>query len=224
MATKVAAKKAASSSAAKALTPLEKARLARANGTAAAPKKNPLPQFKAPADFAPHFLEVTVRTEADGLLGTQSEGIRYIGRYNPDAEDKKKRDLASYDWRTLMAVVARLQGLTFKPTNDRKFPKSYKERAEGVKGSMRLPADTTFKIVMRINKRKADGTLAVSVKTVYQDVKLKDSGRVKSVELTKLDPVAKAFKRAGRLLPAAFVNVQAPPALRRRRTTDADEE
>jgi hypothetical protein len=210
------------------LTPIQKAQLARkanaASGTVAAKKPSPIPLFKAPADFSPHFLEVMVRTEADGLLATQIEGTRYIGRYNPDAEDKKKRDLSSYDWRTLMGVQARLSALTYKPTNDKKFPASYKERAAGLKGSMRLPANVSFKILLRANKRKADDTLAIRVVNVWQEVKLKDSGRVKSVELTKLDPVARTFRRAGRFLPAAFTNVQAPPALRRSRKTDVEDD
>ncbi|EMI5828597.1 MULTISPECIES: hypothetical protein [Bacteria] len=187
------------------------------------PARVPLPTFTAPADFAPHFLEVVVTTEEDGLLASQIEATRYIGRYNPEAEDKKKRNLAAYDMRTLLAIQARLAAVTFKPTNDKKFPAKAADRAEGVKGSMRLPANKTFKLVLRANKKKDTGALAVRVVSVSQDVKLK-SGVVKSVELTKLDPVARMFKRAARFLPAAFQNVQAPPKLRRGRAASSDDE
>ncbi|WP_391857137.1 hypothetical protein, partial [Vibrio cidicii] len=87
---------------------------------------------------------------------------------------------------------------------------------------MRLPANKTFKLVLRANKKKDTGALAVRVVSVSQDVKLK-SGVVKSVELTKLDPVARMFKRAARFLPAAFQNVQAPPKLRRGRAASSDD-
>jgi hypothetical protein len=209
------------------LTPIQKAQLARAankasgkTGTATA-KRNPLPQFKAPADFKPHFLEVTVRTEADGLLATSIRAIRFQGRYDPEAEDKKKSDMSAYDMTTMIGIQARLAGLTFKPTNDRKYPVEIKNRS-AVKGSMRLPASTTFKLLLRINRRKADETLSVAIKTVWQGVKNK-AGRVQGAELEKTDPICRMFRRAARFLPAAFKNVQAPPARRRKKAEDADE-
>lgn len=203
------------------LTPLQKAQLARKNGTAKPKTKKPLPQFKAPADFKPHFVEVRVRTEADGLLGTQIAATRYIGKYNPEAEDKKKRDMAAYDMVTMIGIQARFAGLTFKPTNDKKFPSVIKGR-EAVKGAMRLPANTTFKIVLRVNRRMADQTLSVIVKQVHQ-LQKNDAGRVISKELLREDPVSRMFRRSARYLPAAFKNVQAPPALRRKKDSDVDE-
>jgi len=200
------------------LTPLQKAQLARKNGTAKPSTKKPLPQFKAPADFKPHFVEVLFRTEADGLLGNAIKCTRYIGRYDPNAEDKKKRDMANYDWKTMIGIQARFAGVTFKPTNDKKYPVNVKERA-GLKGSMRLPASTTFKVLLRANRRKADQTLSVIVKGVWQLGK-NDSGRVITKELVKEDPVYRMIRRVARLMPAAFKDVQAPPLLRRRKADD----
>lgn len=187
------------------------------------PARKPLPTFKAPADFKPHFVEVTVRTEADGLLGTDIKCVRYIGRYDPTVEDKKKRDMASYDMQTMIGIQARLAGLTFKPNNEKKFPALIKGRTE-VKGSMRLPASTVFIVLIRVNKRKADDTLATPIKTVFQKVKNKETGRVKTVELDKKDPIARMIKRAARFMPAAFKNVQAAPLLRRRKAAEEDAE
>ncbi|QBX06588.1 hypothetical protein H1O16_gp175 [Burkholderia phage BcepSaruman] len=187
------------------------------------PARTPLPTFPVPADFTPHYVEVVVKTEADGLLGSEIVATRYIGRYNPDAEAKKKRNMASYDMPTVIGIQSRLSAVTFKPTNDKKFPGKASERAEGIKGSMRLPADKTFKVVIRAAKKSADGTITARVAQVFQEVTMK-SGLVKSVELTKFDPVTRMFKRASRFLPAAFKNVQAPPKLRRGRAVDTDDE
>jgi hypothetical protein len=197
------------------LTPLQKAQLARKNGTAKPSTKKPLPLFKAPADFKPHFVEVVFRTEADGLLGNAIKCVRYVGRYDPNAEDKKKRDMAVYDWKTMIGVQARFAGVTFKPTNDKKYPVSIDKRA-GLKGSMRLPASTSFKVLLRVNRRKADESLSVIVKNVWQAVK-NDAGRVTSKELVKDDPVYRMIRRVARLMPAAFKDVQQPPLLREMR-------
>lgn len=209
------------------MTKVEKMQAARkaaaAGGAKKAPARKPLPQFKAPADFASHFLEVRVRTEADGLLGTAISCIRYKGRYDPNAEDKKKADMAAYDMVTMIGVQARFGGLTFKPTNDKKYPVLPKARVD-LKGSHRLPANTAFKILLRVNRRKTDQTLSVLVKQIWQGVKNEKTGRVTGVELDKADPVARMFKRAARYLPAAFKNVQAPPARRRKSATATDEE
>lgn len=212
------------------LTPIQKAQLARAankkSGTTAktpgSNKRPALPTFQAPADFKPHFVEVTVRTEADGLLGTDIRCIRYVGRYDPTVEDKKKRDMSAYDMKTIVGIQARLAGLCFKPNNEKKYPAVIKGRTE-VKGSMRLPANTVFVIVIRANRKRTDGTLSTPIRIVQQKVKNKETGRVKVIDLDKKDPVARMIKRASRFLPAAFKNVQQPPALRRKKLADEEE-
>ena len=210
------------------MTPLEKARLARAANKAnpksakakSASKSNPT--FEAPADFTSHFLEVSVRTEKDGLLASQIKATRYQGRYDPNAEDKKKADLGSYDMQTLIGIQARFSAVTFKTTNDKKYPTEVKGRTE-VKGAMRLPANTSFKILLRVNRKAADGTLSVLIKNIQQGVK-NAKGRVVALDLDKKDPVYRAFRKVSRFMPAAFKNVLQPPKRTRGKKVEADEE
>jgi hypothetical protein len=178
------------------LTPLEKARLARASGKgkAKSKKKNALPIFKAPEDFKPHFLEVLIKTDKDGLLSNAIKATRYQGRYDPQADDKKKADLGSYDPATLLGILSRLSMTTF-VTNVTK----------------RLPANKTYKILMRVNKKSADDSISVAIKTISVAEKSKKTGRVKAVEMDKKDPEYRKIRKASRILPAAFKNVLMPP-------------
>lgn len=177
------------------MSPLEKARLAKTSGKKSPKKaKAKIPQWKAPADFKPHFLEVLVKTEKDGLLGSSIRAIRYTGRYDPQAPDKKKADLGSYDPATLQGLLGRLSATTY-------FTNAAK----------RLPADTTFRLLLRINRKSADGTLSVAFKQIWMAVKNKTSGRTKAEELEKSDPKYRAFRKSNRILPAAFKNVLMPP-------------
>jgi hypothetical protein len=197
------------------MTPLEKARLARANGGGAAkkpgarPARKPLPTFQAPADFKPHFVEVRVRTEKDGLLASTIKCTRFQGRYDPDADDKKKEDILSYDPATVIGIQARLAAVTYKTNAERKYPTLVKGRTE-VKGAMRLPANTGFLIVLRVNRKAADGSLSVLIKGIQQHVKIEGKAP-RLVDLDKKDPVYRAFRKVSRILPAAFKNVLMPP-------------
>jgi len=211
------------------MTPLEKARAARAAGgpakkkAGAKPARKPLPTYDAPADFKSHFLEVSVRTEKDGLLASAIKATRYQGRFDPNAEDKKKADLGSYDMPTIVGIQARLAAVTFKPTNDKKYPAELKGRS-AVKGAMRLPASTAFKILLRVNRKAADGTISVIVKNIQQGVKSAKTGRMTAVDLEKTDPVYRAFRKASRLLPAAFKNVLMPPKRTRGKKVEESDE
>jgi hypothetical protein len=183
----------------KAMTPLEKARAARAAGGAPKagakrPARKPLPIFKAPADFKPFFLEVLVKTEKDGLLSNAIKATRYIGRYDPEAPDKKKFDLASYDLPTLQGVLSRLSMTTW-ATNVAK----------------RLPANTTFKIILRVNRRSKDQSLSVLFKAISMAVKNEKTGRIQAKALDKKDPKYRMFRKASRILPAAFKGCLMPP-------------
>lgn len=208
------------------MTPLEKARAARAAGTPAkkkaGPARKPLPTFEAPADFKSHFLEVSLRTEKDGLLATQIKGTRYQGRFDPNAEDKKKADLGSYDSNTLIGIQARFAAVTFKATNDKKYPAEVKGRTE-VKGAMRLPANTSFKVLLRVNRKAADGSISVLIKNIQQGVK-NAKGRMTALDLDKKDPVYRAFRKASRILPAAFKSVLMPPKRTRGTRVEVDDE
>lgn len=179
----------------KELSPLEKARLARASGKGKkASKKKPIPQWKAPVDFKPHFLEVLVKTDKDGLLANAIKATRYQGRYDPQADDKKKFDLGSYDQPTLMGILARMSMTTY-VTNVVK----------------RLPALTTFKILLRITKKAKDGSLNAAFKSISVGKKSEKTGRVKAVELDKKDPQYRLFRKCSRILPGAFKDVLMPP-------------
>jgi hypothetical protein len=232
---------AATKKSSKNLSPLEKARLARAKGGAKAKparKRNALPTFEAPADFKPHFLEVAVRTDKDGLLGSTIKGTRYQGRYDPEAEDKKKFDLGSYDVPTLIGIQARLAAVTFRTNPTKVWNADIAERNATMKvktatgetrdklkasGAHRLPANTAFRLLFRIGRKSADNTLTVALKHVEQGVKIK--GVMKAKQLDKKDPIYRAFGRARRILPAAFKNVQMPPKRTRgaNKKVDAEE-
>lgn len=236
---KTSSKTAAPAPVAKKGFPAKKAGAGVARKTAR-PAKKPLPTWQAPADFKPHFLEIGVRTDKDGLLGSAIKATRYQGRYDPDAEDKKKFDVGGYDMATLVGVQARLAGVTFRANADRKYPSGIKERnavetfktAEGEKkqrlvfrAAHRLPANTTFRILLRINKKSADGTISIVFKHVEQLVKSVKSGNLSPVLLDKKDPVYRAFRKANRILPAAFKNVLMPPKRTRgARVVEAEEE
>ncbi len=198
---------------------------ARKPGSAPARKRKPLPQFKAPADFKPHFLLVTVKTEADGLFGAQLDAVRYQGRFDRAADDRKKATMSEYDSQTLIGLAARLGGVTYKATNDKKYDALPKSR-DGVKGAHRLPAKTTFQILMRVGRRTADNTLTVTVKQIWQGVVIVKEGakKAKLVELLKTDPAYRMIRKSSRFLPAAFANVQMPPKPTRRRRGEEEED
>lgn len=178
------------------MTPLEKARLARANGGTAKkkPVRKPIPMWKAPADFKPFFLEVLVRTEKDGLLSNAIRATRYVGRYDPEAPDKKKIDLGGYDQATLQGILSRLSMTTYTSN-----------------ATKRLPANTTFKILLRANRKAKDGMLSILFKTISTGVKSAKTGRVRPVLLDKKDPQYRMFRKCSRILPAAFKDCLMPP-------------
>ena len=195
-------------------------------GKKAKSKRKALPTWKAPEDFKPFFLEVLLRTDKDGLFGTDIKATHYKGRYDPNAEDKKKTDLQSYDALTLGGILGRFSGVTFKSNNERKFPEDVKERnvMEPVKNektgetkkklkhrkAARLPANTVFKVLLRVGKKSADGTLTTGIKFIQQAVK-NGKGRIVGQELEKTDPAYRLIRKAKNFLPAAFKNVQQPP-------------
>jgi hypothetical protein len=181
----------------KELTPLEKARIARAEGkgkTKAKSKKNALPIFKAPEDFKPHFMTVLMRVEKDGLLSSSVKATRYQGRYDPEADDKKKFDVMSYDPKTVLGVLSRFSMVTY-ATNAAK----------------RLPAGAVYQVLLRVNRKSADNSLSVLFKGLEVAQKSAKTGRTKMVEIDKKDPVYRKFRKAARLLPSAFKEVLMPP-------------
>lgn len=213
MAKKEVKKSSKKSSDKKELTPLEKARLAKKGGKSKdgkKKKKNALPIFKAPEEFKPHFVTVLMKTEKDGLLSSSIRMTRYQGRYDPEADEKKKFDVMTYDPKTVLGVLSRFSMTTF-ATNAAK----------------RLPANTVFQALLRVNKKSADGSISVGFKGLTQLVKSEKTGRTKMVEIDKKDPTYRKFRKASRILPAAFKEVLMPPKRTRganKKKDDGDDE
>ncbi len=222
--------------------PAKKTGTARAAGGAKKPGLRPGQfVFQAPADFKPHFLEVLVRTEKDGLLSHQIKATRYVGKYNPQAEDKKKFDLGAYDSKTLIGIMARLSAKTFKTNGQKIMPQGIKERNVTTKvrnaagesrdkftfgSGYRLPANSTFSILLRVGASKVKGNiLTVGLKHVEQSVKIEKSGVKKVVRrvLDKKDPAYRMIAGAKRFLPAAFQEVLLPPKRTRGANKPKDE-
>ncbi len=197
----------------KELTPLEKARAARAAGKkGAAPKKrSKLPVFKAPEGFKPHFIELTMKTEKDGLLGGKIRAIRIKGQYNLDVlkdksqEGRKYWDVQSFNPEVFAGLVARFGAKMF-VTN----------------AARRLPANTTYKLLIRVGKKSADDSLSATIRWVKKLAEVR--GKKKFVELENKDPEARRIKGAKRFLPAAFTATIEPPVVRGRRKAAKDEE
>lgn len=186
---------------------------AKGKGKAKA-KKNPLPTWKAPADFTSSFpVEVTFKTEKDGMPGSRIKAVRYKGRYDPKADDNKKFNFAEYDPDTLRAIAVRLALTQFHATG--------KPSSKGVPS--RLAPSSTYRIILRVGKKKADNTLTARITTVLQAQE--KGAKVKLVELDKKDPDVRRIKKAQRYLAAAFAAVKPLPSRpKRSKHKDADED
>lgn len=161
--------------------------------------------FKAPEDMKPCFLELTLRTQEDGLLGPTFKAIRVKGNWtNPDA---KRFDMMEYDAPTVAALMARLGARTF-ATNAAK----------------RLPAKTAYRLVIRAGKRAADDSLMAGIKSIAVQAKSAKTGKSVWKELTdKTDPVRRKIRSAAKFLPGAFTSMQLPPSGKRSKK-EADED
>ena len=187
----------------KQLSPLEKARLAKAKNKGKPARKATYPTWKAPVDFKSHVLEILVKTDKDGLLAPVIRLTRYRGQFDPNADPRKKWVVNEYDMPTCMGVLSRLSMVTFVNSM-----------------AKRLPANTKFRIVIRVGMSKARGNvLTCSFKQIDQ-IDRKPNGKAKITPLDKKDPIYRKFRKAGRLLPAAFVNVLMPPKRTRQKKAE----
>lgn len=173
----------------------------KASAKKAASARPPKPEWQAPADFKPAFFQFVFTTDDQGLMDPASlSGERIRGRWdNPDA---KRYDLSTYDQSTLIGFAARMSAAIW-----------------GTNPARRIPGNTTYTVVLRVNKRSATGALAVRVIGVQHKVEGK---KAKWFE-DKADPTFRKFRRAARWLPAAFTDVQLPPS-RRSKKEKTDEE
>lgn len=182
------------------------------------PARKPLPAIAAPEGMRPQFVLAQIRTGKDGLFGP-SKFVRYIGRFDFGADDKKKRDLATYDPQTATQIYGRLSATTFKATTNTMNPDP-KVRT-GVKGAMRLPPNTTFLVLIRATVKRADQTVAARIAKVFQVCKNK-AGKAVPRELEKVDPAYRLIRRASRIMPPAFATVMEPPKLGRRKVVEEE--
>lgn len=149
---------------------------------------------------------VLVKTDKDGLLSNAIRATRYQGRYDPDAPEKKKFDLASYDQPTVQGILGRLSGATYVTNVDK-----------------RLPKNRVFSLQLRVIKKAKDNSLAVSFKSISYKEKNK-KGRVVDIELDKKDPLYRKIRKASRTLPGAFKDTINPPKRVRGKVVDKDDE
>lgn len=177
----------------KKLSPLEKARLAKASGKKgdgkkAKAKKPGLPVFKAPAEFKPFFMKVSVKIAKDGLFADM-KAVRVKG--SPTNESAKTVDMADWDPATLRRLMARYAGPLYV-----------------VNQAKRLPANSTINFLMRVGAKKDTGALTVSMK----EFRIKVEGKEKFKELDKKDPIYRRARKPARILPGAFTAVKPFPS------------
>lgn len=169
-----------------------------------AARKRPAPiLFKAPADFKPAFFEIAFESLRDGLIrGGSIKVVRVRGRW--DNADAKRYDLADYDQATLLGVASRLGGMAMAPNVTK-----------------RLPPKSKYGIIVRVNRRSADGALVTPLKGIKQLVVSGEKAKWKWMT-DKTDVTYRKIRKLARALPGAFVEVQLPPSGRRSKK-DAEE-
>lgn len=175
------------------------ARKAPARSAAARPAK---PTWDAPADFKPAFFDFRFSLDSQALIIPAScQGMRVKGRWdNPEA---KTYDLREYDMNTLIGFFARLSAAIWAPNVLR-----------------RVTPETSYRMIVRCNRRAADGTLAVRIVGLAH----KSEGKKAKWFEDKSNPDFRKFRRAARWLPAAFTDVQLPPSRRKAKAEETTEE
>lgn len=218
--TKATTKATADKKSGKAIDALAKARAARAadKGKAkktAAKQKTKTYTWKAPETLTTGFpLEVTFKTEKDGMPGAAWRVLRFKGRYNPDADPRNIFNMAETDPKTMLALACRMSQTLFHPTG--------RLNSKGI--SPRLEPNTVYRVLMRVGRRKSDDVITVTMQQVYKSKTLK-SGKTKMVELDKKDPDVRKIKKCKRHLPPVFRTLEAlPDRKKRRRKSEEDED
>jgi len=185
---------------------------AKKAGGAPAAKRAPQPKllFKAPVDFKPAFFEVEFRVGKDGLIHPSKFDVQRV-RGKWDNAENPRYNLADYDVVTYAMIAARLSSVTW---------------AANV--AKRLPALSSFGLVLRVAKRANDGSLATRIVATRQLVKVGEKSKWVWFDMAK--PAHKAdlnwrkLKKAARFLPSAFVNVQLPPSKRPKKAAEESED
>ncbi len=192
MATKKAVKSVAkkASSDTKELTPLEKARIARASGKGKKKKagKKAGHTFKAPEEVKSFFLNLQVKIDKDGIVGDM-KATRIKG--SPTNENAKKVDLGLHDPDTLRRLTARYCGKAFIGNE-----------------SKRLPGNSLASLLMRVSISSADKTIKCS----FKDIKFKEGKEGKLKKLDKKDAKYRNLRKPARFLASAFTKVKDFPS------------
>ena len=171
---------------------------AKKTGTAAPARVRPT--WMAPPDFKPAFFNFTFQTDGQALIVPESiNGLRYRGRW--DNDEPKSFDLRDYDVSTLMGIASRLSAAIWAPNVLR-----------------RVSTDATWRLVLRVTRRSADGSLAVRI----IGVAIKKAGKKPRWIEDKTDTDLRKIRRCARWLPAAFTDVQLPPSIRRSSKKEED--
>lgn len=193
----------------KELTPLEKARLARKNGTAkTGKKKSKFATWKLPEDFKNLHHIVMFKTDKDGMPSTSFKVLAYKGRIE---SGKENVDMSTYDPQTVVGIASRLSLVLFHPTGK-----------ETKSGPTRLPAKTVFMLKCYVSKVKGD-LLKAAIREVLVQKELK-SGKKKFVEIEKTDYQYRKIRKANRYLAAAYQNLLPMPKPQKRKRKEADDE
>lgn len=182
--------------------------------------------YVPPSDFKPFFLEITFKTEQDGMVNLHNDfQVNYHkGRYDDD--EKKKYDMWEFDPKTVASVFARLSPKLFHATGRKLINR------EGVEVPKRLEPNKVYRVVFRvIAKKDPNGVhekiLGVTLRHVFitKRVKNKKTGETttKVVELNTKDPFRRMFAGATKFLACAFKSMMQPPKGRRPKKVEEDE-
>lgn len=191
------------------LSPLEKARLARKNGTGKkkAKTKSNLKTWKIPEEFKNFHAVILFKTEKDGMLGNQLKVMRFKGK--PESGNDNW-DMSTYDPKTVNGVAARLGAVLFHPTG-----------RETKSGPTRLPAKTAFMLKCYVSKVKGDQLKAV-VKEV--SVQIEKNGKKKFKVLDNKEVFCRKIRKVNKYFAAAFKDTVLPPKPQKRKRAEADDE
>lgn len=188
MATKAKSKTAKKDS--KELSPLEKARLARASGKGKSKKKAKKAGvvFKAPDSVKSFFMNVQARVDKDGIIGDM-KATRIKG--TPGSDSSKTVDMALHDPNTLLRFTARYCGKAFVGNE-----------------SKRLPGNSVASMLMRVSINSSDK----SIKCSFKEIKFKEGKDGKLKKLDKKDAKYRTLRKPARFLASAFTKVKDFPS------------
>lgn len=188
--TKEKTKNKAVKSSKKELTPLEKARIAKASGKTKAKKsKKKVHIFKAPEGFKPFFMKVGVLIDKDGII-TDMKATRVKGGAGNFGDEKKTVDMLEWDPDTVRRLLGRYAAVAFVRNEAKRLPQGL--------GSM----------LMRVGANRETGALRVAIK----DIKFKEGKDGKLKALDKKDAKYRLLRKPARFLAAAFTKVKDFPS------------